>query len=90
MTRQEIEKLGYQDPLIHAAVWRAYAPIPGVKFESEADKWTSVLQDLVAQMHSRHMLTNAALTRYMQRYGSDLLYAPEATSGDNIEMIPYD
>jgi hypothetical protein len=86
MVRQQIEKLACRDPLIHAAVWRVYASAPGVHFEREEDKWTNVLQDLVAQMHSRHVITDAALTRYMERYGEGLLYAQEET----VEMIPYD
>jgi len=88
MTRQEIENLAYRDPLIHAAIWRMYAPSPSVTFASETDKWANVLQDLVAQMHARHAITEGNLIKYVQRYGSRLL--TEVAGGEEVEMIPLD
>ena len=84
-TRQEVEKLAMRDPLIRAAIHRAYAPSPDIAFKSDADKWTHVLQELVQLMCARHELEFDTLMRYINRYGSHL-----SADREEVEMIPND
>ena len=66
-TRQEIEALGKEDPIIRVAIHRMYANCPPT-FASDKDKWISVLQDLVMMMHVRHTTqTEESITRHKQR-----------------------
>ena len=77
-TRQQIEALGWHDPLIRVAVHRAHADGPPI-FAKEEDKWVNVLQDLVAQMVARNEAQRDELMRYMHRYGA---LPPTQTDGE--------